>query len=253
MKSCYSVKDLQDLEKPSVNSIGSKAYNLFRLHELGCNVPDFFVLSVNCVSSLKKCGKHSSCYRDVLTRKCELDSEYVAVRSSSLCEDGLLESWAGHFTTHLSINEEKLFDALIDCSRSQIKSEISLYQKYKNIAPDSNVEKIGIIVQKMIYPDVSGVLFTKHPVTGDTSVVYGELCSGLCEKLVSGTITPDTLLVSKDGYIIQTSSLLGEQQILELVRVALKIENSFGLYCDIEWAIENNIIWILQARPITTS
>lgn len=138
---------------------------------------------------------------------------------------------------------------------------------------------LSVIVQKMIKPEVSGIMFTADPVSGSRKVVSIDAGFGLGEALVSGLVSPDSYRI-QDGVIIskliaakqlamyslqeggiqthrlepdqQTLPALSDPQIIELALLGRKIEAYFGCPQDIEWCLENGVFYIVQSRPITT-
>ena len=139
---------------------------------------------------------------------------------------------------------------------------------------------MAVIVQELIDADTSGVIFTADPLTGRRESIVIEACFGLGETLVSGKVTPDRFVYDKKKQKLQTWSIsekkiehvlddngtvkeqtiseerskirtLSKKQIKGLARLAEKVEAEFGCPQDIEWAIKNNRVWLLQSRPIT--
>ncbi|HUV80986.1 MAG TPA: PEP/pyruvate-binding domain-containing protein [Patescibacteria group bacterium] len=139
---------------------------------------------------------------------------------------------------------------------------------------------VAVVIQKMIQSDVSGICFTVHPVTQDRNQMVIEAGWGLGEAIVGGKITPDTYVISKRDWVIidsnissqemmiirqgngiketrvpkskQSKQKLSNKQIIQLAKLCQKIEDHYKYPQDIEFAIENNKIYITQSRPITT-
>ena len=139
---------------------------------------------------------------------------------------------------------------------------------------------VAVVVQKMVQSEVSGICFTVHPVTKDKNQMVIEVGFGLGEAIVGGKITPDTYVISKKDWAIldvnvstqemmivrsekgvdevgvskskQSKQKLPGKQIIQLAKLCQKIEEHYGKPQDIEFAIENNKIYITQSRPITT-
>jgi pyruvate,water dikinase len=152
------------------------------------------------------------------------------------------------------------------------------YQKESN-TPDDTLA-MGVIVQKLICSDISGVCFTANPVSGNKNEMIIEACHGLGELLVQGKITPENYVINgSDAHVVshtkanQTAMLtitngqlheipvlkekmqgniLSESQCNKIVSTAKVIEDHFGTPQDIEWAIEKGSLYIVQSRPITT-
>ena len=213
-----------------------------------------------------------SAYRD-------LGAEFVAVRSSATVEDGADASWAGELDSFLNTTETNLLENVQRCWASLFTPR-ALYYRFENGFHSSKVS-VAVVVQKMVHAEVSGIAFSVHPVTEDHNQLVIEAGFGLGEAIVSGSITPDNYVVQKnnweiiDQYVttqhkklikaetggsawIEISSSEGEMQklpenkIKELANLVVTIENHYGFPCDIEWAMENNVLYIVQSRPITT-
>lgn len=209
----------------------------------------------------------------------ELDAKFVAVRSSATAEDGALAAWAGQLESYLNTTKETLDENIKKCWASLFTPRAIFYRFEKEL----NDQKISVavVVQKMINSDVSGVAFSVHPVTQDKNQLIIEAGYGLGEAVVSGQITPDSYVVEKKEDMIleiniakqitmlvkkiqggnewldvipelQESQKLSGQQIINLSKLIIEIENHYGFPCDIEWAMENSIFYITQSRPITT-
>jgi len=219
---------------------GGKAAALARLIKGGFNIPAGFVVM--------KPDNNA-----ILQQFDQLDSAKVAIRSSAAAEDGAKDAWAGQLDTYLNVSRDHLLEKIQECFESANSDRAQAYAKQKGI----QAGKVAVIIQKMVPADVSGVAFSAHPVTNDRSQLVIEAVSGLGEKLVSGTATPNTYLVNKDNKNIVEKYLAGdpdlsEQQINEVAEAVIKIEKLFGFPVDVEWAISGQELFILQSRPITT-
>jgi pyruvate, water dikinase len=180
----------------------------------------------------------------------------VAVRSSATSEDLDDASFAGQQDTFLNIEgEEDVLAAVKKCWASLFNARAIYYREKNNYPHDQAF--LSVVIQKMIKADKAGVLFTMNPINKSTDEMIIEACFGLGEKLVSGEITPDTFIMNKDGTVNQQhlnfeTRTLNEEEIKELMNIGNKIEAHYNKPMDIEWAIEDNKVHILQARPITT-
>ncbi|MYL36400.1 pyruvate-binding protein [Halobacillus litoralis] len=202
----------------------------------------------------------------------------VAVRSSSASEDLEGASFAGQYETLLNIrNEEELFTSIKKCWASFFSPIVQNYASMHNVSLEDM--HMGVLVQKMVQAEVSGVVFSSNPVTHDHREVLINASYGLGETIVDGTVTPDMFIVNKDTHhitselglkevqTIQTSAgsqtvevpeswqvkfSMDEQEVLELVRVTKEIEDYYEKPVDIEFATIDKTIHILQTRPITT-
>ena len=204
----------------------------------------------------------------------------VAVRSSANAEDLPEMSFAGQQDTYLNIiGEEDLYRAIRDCWASLWTPRAISYRDRMGIAHEEVA--MAVVVQLMVTADVSGILFTANPTTGDRNEIIANASFGLGEAIVSGQVTPDTyifdrnlyemkeiLLGSKeqmivsdgeDGVLVQEVPkikrdlpALNEEQLTDLVDLALKSEHHFGeVPQDIEWALKDDVLYLLQSRPIT--
>lgn len=211
----------------------------------------------------------------------QLGSEFVAVRSSATAEDSSSAAWAGQLETYLNTTAEKLLENVKKCWASLFTPRAIFYRFEQNLA--NKKISVAVVVQKMIQSEVSGVAFSVHPVTKDRNKIIIEACFGLGEAIVGGEVTPDSYIIDKNKMMIdeikiaeQTKGLFkgkeGSEQernvwnnianthvqklcgrlIIELAGIILNIESHYGFPCDIEWAMQNNKLYITQSRPITT-
>jgi pyruvate,water dikinase len=209
------------------------------------------------------------------------EASLVAVRSSATAEDLPTASFAGQQATFLNVTGEKnLIESIMKCWASLYEPRAIFYRAKHGISKAS----IAVIVQKMIDSKKSGILFTIDPTTGE-NVVLIEAIWGLGEAIVGGEVSPDLYKVSKDSgknpKIIDiqvsnktkmrvrdytsnntvkvdvahdkaTAQVITREEILELTNYGLVLENHYDHPQDIEFAISNNKITILQTRPITS-
>ncbi len=204
----------------------------------------------------------------------------VAVRSSANAEDLPDLSFAGQQDTYLNVRgDEALITAIRDCWASLWTPRAISYRHQMGIKQDAVI--MAVVVQIMVSSDVSGILFTANPVTGERSEIIINSSFGLGEAVVGGQVTPDTYVVDrstltvketmigskeqkiisseKQGTILQdvpeseqNQSSLSEKSLKELTSIALNVEHLFnGVPQDIEWAISDSKLWMLQSRPIT--
>jgi pyruvate,water dikinase len=205
--------------------------------------------------------------------------EFVAVRSSATAEDLPEASFAGQQETYLNVHNEKdLMDKVKKCW-SSLYTPRAIFYREKQGFPHDKVA-LAVVVQRMVHSDVSGVMFTSDPVTGDPTILI-EAGYGLGEAIVGGEITPDTYYVDQKNMdiknkIIQTQTWkytrndkgnsikarvspgdqniqkLSNKLIIEVARLGKRIEDHYGQPMDVEWCVENNNVYIVQARPVTT-
>lgn len=201
----------------------------------------------------------------------------VAVRSSATAEDLPTASFAGQQATFLNIRgEDELIESIKKCWASLYEPRAIFYRAKHGFVKAS----IAVIVQKMIDSEKSGVMFTVDPTTGE-NVVLIEAVWGLGESIVGGEVSPDSYKVNRDLEIVDVQvsnktkmrirdysydatievavpqikinqQVLTKEEILELVNYGIRLEQHFNLPQDIEFAIWQGKITILQTRAITT-
>jgi phosphoenolpyruvate synthase/pyruvate phosphate dikinase len=223
---------------------------------------------------------------DELARAVGDERPPVAVRSSSLGEDSQEASHAGQQESFLWVRSaDQICDAVRDCWASLYTPHAISYRAALGSAETE--QAMGVTVQLMVDAEVSGVMFTCNPVSGDPSMVALNASWGLGIAVVGGELTPDDYLVSKiTGEVVRRTvsskhveyvpdaagggamrvevaaerrdePCLGEVQLAALIEVARRIERHFGAHQDIEWAIARSqplpdALFVLQARPVTT-
>ncbi len=210
---------------------------------------------------LKKLSKHS----------------IFAVRSSSPEEDLEDTSFAGMYETYLGVTKAHLDQTIKKAFASMLDTRVVEYKKLNHISLEN--PQIAIIVQRQIASEISGIAFSLNPQNNcyDEAVINAGF--GLGETIVSGQVTPDTYVVEKvkkkiieknvmdkaiglwlqeDGGTIEKNNenpkvpALTDEQILQVSDLTAKCENHYGLPIDMEWAIADGQLYLLQARPITT-
>lgn len=211
--------------------------------------------------------------REILNYSKELKSRLVAVRSSATAEDAARTSWAGQLSTFLNIRKEDLVNNIKLCWASLFNPRAIFYRATQGLLATDVA--VAVIIQDMVNAEVSGIAFTTHPVTKDSNMILIEAGFGLGEAIVSGMVTPDKYLVNKKDLTIydykigkqkkmvtekgifdipvenQSRRKLREEKAIELAKLCIKIENHYGIPQDIEWAIKENGLFILQSRPVT--
>ncbi|KOY16548.1 phosphoenolpyruvate synthase [Paenibacillus xylanivorans] len=201
-----------------------------------------------------------------------------AVRSSATAEDLPHASFAGQQDTYLNIiGKEEIMQHISKCWASLFTDRAVIYRMQNGF--DHGQVHLSVIIQKMVFPTASGILFTADPVTSNRKVLSIDASFGLGEALVSGLVSADCYKVRdgeivdkriasktlaiygrKDGGtythqidpVLQQTQTLTEQQILELASMGRQIEAHFGFPQDIEWCLVNDTFYIVQSRPITT-
>lgn len=201
-----------------------------------------------------------------------------AVRSSATAEDLPGASFAGQQDTFLNVHgKANLLHSIKRCWVS-LFSERAIIYRSQNGFPHDQV-KLAVIVQRMIFPEISGIMFTADPVTGIRKIVSIDSSFGLGESLVSGLVSADLYQVKSDKIIYKKIARkeveiraeetggtvreeieeerkivpsLSDEKALQLARIGRLIQEHFGSPQDIEWCLAEGRIFILQSRPITT-
>lgn len=214
---------------------------------------------------------------DALLAMTDEGATSFAVRSSAMHEDQEGASAAGMHSTLLNLmREDEVLDAIKACWSSLFRPRVLSY--LRALGEDVPVS-VGVVIQAMVPAEVSGVLFTTNPLTGDAGEIVINAAYGLGSAVVDGRVTPDTYRVDKatgqlrdqiiGGKAHQTvleraggvrdvevapaqreRPALSEQQLLLLSDLATRVESHFGDARDVEWGIAGQQIYILQARPI---
>lgn len=203
----------------------------------------------------------------------------VAVRSSATAEDLPEMSFAGQQESYLNIRgRASLLQAIQRCWASLWGARAIAYRVRHGIAPAD--VSLAVVVQELVPADAAGVLFTANPLTGARDQLLINAAWGLGEAIVGGQVTPDTLVFDKatatlveqqisrkELMTVRTADRTREQpvpaelreravlspaQAAVLAQLGLRIERLYGQPMDIEWALHEERMFILQARPITT-
>ncbi|MEK5320039.1 phosphoenolpyruvate synthase [Paenibacillus sp. FSL L8-0644] len=209
----------------------------------------------------------------------QFGDEYAyAVRSSATAEDLPHASFAGQQDTYLNIiGKESILEHIRKCWASLFTERAVIYRMQNGF--DHSQVYLSVIVQRMVFPQASGILFTADPITCNRKLLSIDASFGLGEALVSGLVSADCYQV-QEGEIVdkriatkklaiygrreggtetqqidldqQRTQTLTEQQILQLARIGRQIEEHFGCPQDIEWCLADDTFYIVQSRPITT-
>jgi phosphoenolpyruvate synthase/pyruvate phosphate dikinase len=306
----------EDIDKTQIMMVGGKGANLGEISKVeGMRVPDGFCISTEAfkriigetppinesldqlsllrVEDRNKIGKLSGeirrliegtaipedIHRELARHLSVLGEENAyAVRSSATAEDLPMASFAGQQDTYLNvIGKEAILRHVSKCWASLYTERAVTYRIQNGF--DHRKVQLAVVVQKMIFPQVAGILFTADPVTSNRKVSSIDASFGLGEALVSGLVNADIYKV-RDGKVIakkistkklavfasqdggtkeqeidperQNRQALTDEQILQLEHMGRKIEEHFGHPQDIEWCLVDGTFSIVQSRPITT-
>jgi pyruvate, water dikinase len=255
---------------------GGKSVQLGASLRAGLPVPPGWALSVDYVEAIVNGDAAALASLEGFLRD---KREPFAVRSSGVGEDAKIASFAGqHFTELNRIGFSDIVLAIHLVWNSGHSEGARAYRAKMGI---DTTPRTAVTLQKMVFPDCAGVMFTRHPVTGADEIVI-EASWGLGEAIVEGLVIPDHFRVSKDGAVrektagtkdiymralpgggVEEASVddpekvngfcVDDAQLADLVRLGLLCEKHFGPGRDIEWGIEKDVLYLLQCRAITTA
>lgn len=310
------VLSFQEMENTQLSLVGGKGLNLGKLSKIqGIQVPEGFCvttlgyqkaieqnetfqalldqLTLLNVGDHNQIGEISRKLRQILM-DVEIPSDVVkavthylsqlgvehayAVRSSATAEDLPHASFAGQQDTYLNIiGKEAILEHISKCWASLFTDRAVIYRMQNGF--DHSQVSLSVIVQRMVFPQASGVLFTADPLTSNRKLLSIDASFGLGEALVSGLVSPDCYKVQEDkivdkriatkklaiyglkeGGVVtqpinpdqQNTQTLTDQQVLQLAHIGRQIETYFGSPQDIEWCLVDDSFYIVQSRPITT-
>lgn len=310
------VLGFQEIDKTKLNVVGGKGANLGELARIeGIRVPDGFCISTEAFKRIM--GETSSLHEYLVQlsllkvedrdKIAELSAELrriiegiaipqdiheaitrhlsrlgennaYAVRSSATAEDLPTASFAGQQDTYLNIIGEGAILKHISKCWASLFTERAVTYRLQNGFDHRKVE-LAVVVQKMVFPQAAGIMFTADPITGNRKVLSIDASFGLGEALVSGLVNADNYKV-RNGEIIdkkvstkklaiyavkeggtkqqaiepeqQNRQALKDEQILLLAHMGRQIEEHFGQPQDIEWCLADELFYMVQSRPITT-
>lgn len=214
-----------------------------------------------------------------LGRRCNQETPSVAVRSSAVDEDGRAASFAGQYETFLNLaGVDQVGQAVRDCWASMRAERVLEYRRRYGLSLDRS--QLAVLVQLLVAADVSAVVFSADPVSGDREVVVVNASWGLGESVVGGTVSPDAYRVRKADLqtverriaekgqmtvpvpggtrevavprFLRSQPTLDEAQLAQMARLALALERQWGWPVDVECALKDGELYLLQCRPITT-
>lgn len=310
------VLGLEEMDKTRLGLVGGKGLNLGELSKIqGLQVPEGFCVTTE---GYRKATEQNETYHALLGRlsilkaedrdqigdisrnlrqiiiEAEIPSDVVgavtqslsrfgeehayAVRSSATAEDLPHASFAGQQDTYLNIiGVDAILQHIRKCWASLFTDRAVIYRMQNGF--DHSQVYLSVIVQRMVFPQASGILFTADPITSNRKVLSIDAGFGLGEALVSGLVSADVYKV-RDEQIVdkriatkkiaiyglkeggtetrqidpdqQKAQTLTDPQILQLSRIGRQIEAYFGQPQDIEWCVAHDTFYIVQSRPITT-
>jgi phosphoenolpyruvate synthase/pyruvate phosphate dikinase len=261
--------------------VGGKAANLSRLARMYYRVPDGFSLPVTVMDEthpLELRNEITAAISDLMD--CHSLPDFIAaVRSSAVDEDGATASFAGQHETFLNIvGADAIIEAVTRCWESARSERALEYRRQQGLSMGH--PQIAVFIQQLVASDVSAVVFSANPITGNRDEVVINASWGLGESIVGGTVTPDTFIVRKSDlavvqcviaekqrmtvsipggthevdvprFLCNTSSL-DDEQVIEMTKLALTLEATMEQPVDVECAYAGGELYLLQCRPITT-
>ena len=264
------IRPLAELRREHEDEFGGKSASLGELIAGGIPVPPGFAVSSR--ASEAELEQVAAAYR-------ALGEPPVAVRSSAIGEDSAEATFAGLQDTYLWVSgADNVCQAVRDCWASLHNPEAVAYRA--RLGTDRKAA-MGVTVQVMVDAEVSGVMFTCNPVSGDPSTVAVNASWGLGIAVVGGEVTPDEYRLNKvtgelthrtvarkhveyvpgEGGAVPREvpderaeeRCLDDERLAELLEVARRVERHFGAHQDVEWAIarEGGALFLLQSRPVT--
>jgi pyruvate,water dikinase len=238
---------------------------------------DLAAVSAEAIALVRAADSGGAFPAEVAEAYARLGEVPVAVRSSATAEDSEEASFAGQQETYLHVHGvDGIVDRIRDCWCSFFTERALFYRSKKGSLSDLGM---AVVVQRMVEPDAAGVLFTIDPTRGRRDRMLVEAVLGLGEGVVSGQLTPDHFVLARDGRVKRTklspqpykivagpeggtrevelapaegqAPSVTEEQLVRLAKVGLELEERLGGPQDIEWAIQDDELFVLQSRPVT--
>jgi pyruvate,water dikinase len=264
------MKTVLDASIPDRRLLGGKAAALAALRHAGLPIPEWFVFASDAAEvDREECNR-------ALAAICR-GGERVAVRSSAFDEDGNAHSFAGQFESFLFVAPEDVPEKVAAVRRSAMAARVASYSEARGARLSRRPP--AALIQRMVDADAAGVAFSADPVTGRRGVAVVSAVFGLGASLVEGEADADVWRVDRAGRIVErnivvkqnarrfidgaivevpltaeqtTCPAITDEQVCEVARMARAAERHFGRPQDIEWAMENGQLYLLQSRPITS-
>jgi rifampicin phosphotransferase len=271
-------------EPAGFGRLGGKAGALARLAAHQLPIPEWFVVTPD---ALLRHGNSDytlqpELVREIMdtARQIAGDAEHFAVRSSALDEDGAEHSFAGQLDSFLFVPLNQLAEKVCAVWRSGYSERILAYRKERGLA--GVPQPPAVLIQRMIHAEAAGVAFSADPVSGRRSHAVVSAVVGLGTSLVSGESDADTFVVDRGKVLVTRhivrkpfahrmavghgegvsrapldpaaaeSPAISDEQAVRIAELARTTARCFGRPQDIEWAIAQDRVWLLQSRPITS-
>jgi phosphohistidine swiveling domain-containing protein len=243
-----------EIEPGQLARVGGKGLNLGRLTRAGLPVPPGFVVTTQAYAQREERGLDSA----ILEVYRQFGAGPVAVRSSATAEDLKGASFAGQQESYLNVEgDDALLAAVRDCWDSLFTERAIAYRRAQGIAEEAVA--MAVVVQRMVPAEAAGVLFTRDPMDPSAPRMLVEAVPGLGEALVSGSVTPDRwTLDARTGEVLETVPAPGgapsgvtETDLHRLAELGRRVEAEYGAPQDVEWALADGALALLQSRPVT--
>ncbi|WP_119388092.1 PEP/pyruvate-binding domain-containing protein [Taklimakanibacter lacteus] len=253
---------------------GSKAVGLGDAVRKGINVPPGVALSGDLVEAVA--AKDRPAIGKVVKAIADLKAPF-AVRSSAVDEDGVNASFAGQHLTVLNVHSAADVPGAVREVWWSANSDAAI--TYRQKVGLMTRPSVGVVVQTLLNPEAAGVMFTEHPVTGRDERLI-EASWGLGEAVVAGLVVPDHFRLDRSGAVLERKAgrkriairslpsggtfeepvaadrvsqlCLDDAQLAGLSALALQCEKAYGPRRDIEWAVQDGVLYLLQCRAVTT-
>jgi pyruvate,water dikinase len=224
---------------------GAKAAALARAHQAGLPVLPGFVLTPDAADAIAA-GSVNASVRDAWADLTRHGSRALVVRSSSTVEDGVDSSMAGRFESVLDVRG---WDGFVDAVRAVVASGASVHEGLPVAG------RMAVLAQPFLVPDAGGVMFGADPVTGRTDRFVVAAVPGGPDQLVSGEVDGVTLTLSARGKVVDSTGSIDvvDDNVRGLVALQKRAADVFGGPQDVEWAIVDGDVVMLQSRPITAT
>lgn len=261
----------------SKHLVGGKGAQLLKLVELGALVPEFLVIPTTVASWTATDGAFPAETLSAVEAQVRAwSTRWVSVRSSVTGEDGAEASFAGLFETFLYVTLDQLPQKILDCYAALSSERVRVYCREKNITEKL---QMAVVVQRMLDPVASGVAFSRAPIAPTADVVI-DASWGVGEGVVAGLVEVDHWRVSRLGEVLlervavkehrlganaeaggtvghavasekRETPSLSALEVQSVCREVLRLERALGAPVDVEFALEEGRLYLLQVRPIT--
>jgi len=240
------IYSLNRIPNEKLNLVGGKAASLSAMiRNLKVRVPDGYAVTAEAFENGRIKEDAMNELNALVSRLPK--SQTYAVRSSAIGEDGLNRSYAGQYETLTDVKPEGIVDAVNYVISS---SDSERVEEYKN-SFDEEKSGIGVVIQTFVKPEFAGVLFTSDVITGKDDNFVGNYVHGEGEQLVSGASNAEEFRIGVLQYSYEGNKEF-EKYAKTLRKYCIDIRKFYGVPMDIEWAVSEGKVCILQSRPITT-